>query len=227
MSKHYTPGLFEPDALLRVFISLLVISKVGDGEYLVPCVLEVSSIYPSPPLPKGCVRSSFIVNFSKNSPIFGIYGCTVSSVRSDAGWKLLTEGGEAIQVARNSTMFELPASFPGKITILDPLSSYLQVVVELPLAFTSKKEAKSLYPRIRDAIFTAVKRAMKTLNYKVYTPELTFLCPEQSSLCSVMPHPATVKQGILVCSLKPSVVCHQLSEEQQKWLPKHAGEGHI
>ena len=224
LSKHYTAGLFESEALLQVFTSLLVISEVGAGQYLVPCVLEVSSIYPSPPLAKGCVRSSFVLNFSKNSPIFGIYGCTISSLMSDAGWKLLTERGEVVQVARNCTTFELPASITGKVTLLDPLSSYLEVVVELPHAVSSKKEARSLHPSVRDSTITAVRKAMKTLNYKVYTPELTFLCPEQSSLCSTMPHPATVKKGLLLCSLKPSSVCHQLTEENKKWLPKPTGE---
>ena len=227
LSKHYTAGLFESEALLQVFTSLLVISEVGAGQYLVPCVLEVSSIYPSPPLAKGCVRSSFVLNFSKNSPIFGIYGCTISSLMSDAGWKLLTERGEVVQVARNCTTFELPARITGKVTLFDPLSCYLEVVVELPHAFAFSKQRKTLYPKIRDATITAVRKAMKTLNYKVYTPELTFLCPEQSSLCSESPHPATLleEEGhhVLVCSIRPSSVCHPVSGENRKWLPKPTG----
>ena len=217
-------GLFESEALLQVFTSLLVISEVGAGKYLVPCVLEVSSIYPSPPLAKGCVRSSFVLNFSKNSPIFGIYGCTISSLMSDAGWKLLTERGEVVQVARNCTTFELPARITGKVTLFDPLSCYLEVVVELPHAFAFSKQRKTLYPKIRDATITAVRKA---LNYKVYTPELTFLCPEQSSLCSESPHPATLleEEGhhVLVCSIRPSSVCHLVSGENRKWLPKPTG----
>ena len=49
-----------------------------------------------------------------------------------AGWKLLTEGGEPVQVARNSVALKMLKSLSGKITFLDPLSSYLEVVVELP-----------------------------------------------------------------------------------------------
>ena len=31
------------------------------GEYIVPCVIDVSSIYPSPQIPDGSVQSSFIL----------------------------------------------------------------------------------------------------------------------------------------------------------------------
>ena len=221
LSKHYTRDLFRPEDLLRVFISLLVVSEVGKGEYLVPCVLEVNSIYPSSRLPVGILRSSFILHFSNKSPIFGIYGCTISSLMSDAGWKLLTEEGETVQVARNSITFELPASVPGKVTLRDPLSSYLEVVVQLPHHFATR-HSKTLYPKIREAVVTAVKKAMKTLHYTVYSPELTFLCPGSSSQCSKRPHPSMLMEdrSILVCSLKPSSVCHPVTQEQKKWLPK-------
>ena len=72
-----------------------------------PCVLEVSSIYPSPPITEGNVHSSFILHFSKKSPMFGVYCCTISSLMTDAGWKLMTEDCEVVQVARNSLHLKL------------------------------------------------------------------------------------------------------------------------
>ena len=99
LSKHYTGELFGPKELLDVLVSLFVVSEVGMGEYIMPSVLDVSSIYPSPSLPDGSVRSSFILHFSKKSPMFGIFCCTTASLMSSAGWKLLTEGGEVVQVA--------------------------------------------------------------------------------------------------------------------------------
>ena len=65
-----------------------------------------------------------------------------------AGWKLLKENGEAVQVARNSVAFKMLKSLSGKITFLDPLSSYLEVVVELPEIVA--KVNSSFYFQIRD-----------------------------------------------------------------------------
>ena len=218
-SKHYRSGLFSPEDLLKILKSVLVVTEVGRGEYLVPCVLEVSSIYPSPSLPEGSVRSSFALHFSKKSPIIGIYCCAVSYLMSEAGWKPLTEGGEVVQVARNSITFEAPRGLPGKLCFLDPLSSYLEVVVELPTIVAEVRSAE-LYSEIRDTFFTAIQRAMETLHYKVRTPELSFLCPEQSDRCSKRPHLATVdhSQTLLKCSIKPGTVFSPLTHDQKMWL---------
>ena len=222
LSKHYTGNLFGPEDLLKVLVSRLVVTEVGKEEYIVPCVLDVSSIYPSPRIPDGSVQSSFIVHFSKKSPMFGIYCCTISSLMSDAGWKLLTEDGEVVQVARNSIAFEMPMKFPGKVTFSDPLTSYLEVTVELPSTVAAEYSTK-LYSDVRDTFFTATKKAMETLRYEVRAPELSFLCP--SSQCSTKPHPSILveSQGLLKCSLKPSTVCNVLTEEQKIWLPDAAG----
>ena len=219
-SKHYN-NHFTPDHLLKILQSLLIVTKVTKGEYLMPCVLGVSNIYPSLPLQKDNVRSSFVLHFSKKSPILGIYCCAISYLLTKAGWKLLTRDGEVVQVARNSTTFELPEKLAGKLAFLDPLSSHLEVVVELPRIVACKNTA-TLFPKIRDTFITAVKQAMKILNYKVKTPELSFLCPEQSSRCSIFPHLATVDESheYLTCSKNPGSVCHPLSPDQKIWLLK-------
>ena len=219
LSKHYKSELFAEEDLLRVLVSLLIVTEVDTGEYLVPCVLEVSSIYPSPCLPEDTVRSSFIFLFSKKSPMFGIYCCTVSSLISNTRWELLTEEGEAVPVARNSFSFKMPKGLPGKLTFLDPLSSYMEVVLEFP-ANIAPTLSTTLYHDIRDTFSTAMERAMRTLHYDVRLPELSFLCPEQSSKCCLLAHPATVddSRSFLTCSLKPASVCHPLTQLQKMWL---------
>ena len=225
LSKHYINELFEPKHLLKIFISLLIVSEVAGNDYIVPSVLEVSSIYPFPPVLEGNMRSSFILHFSKTCPMFGVYCCTVSSLMSDFGWKLLTADGEGVQVARNSIAFALPGDWshcPGTVTLLDPLSSYFRVVLEVPASLSSK-DCLKLYPQIRNTCLAAVKKAMKTLHYEASPPDVSFLCPKQSSVCSRMPHPSIVVESlnILKCSLKPHV-SHPLTDEQKIWLPKAA-----
>ena len=113
----------------------------------------------------------------------------------------------------------MPRGFPGKLTFLDPLSSYLEVVLEFPANITPELCAK-LYREIRDTFITSIEKAMKTLNYEVRTPEVSFLCPEQSSACSPLPHPATVddSHSFLRCTFNPGSVSHSLTQEQKMWL---------
>ena len=218
-SKHYNK-YFTLEGLLEILKSLFIITEVGPGEYLMPCVLKVSDTFPSPPTPKGNVRSSFLLHFSKKSPMLGIYCCTIAYLLTKADWKLLTKDGEVVQVARNSISFQLPGPTAGKLAFLDPLSSYLGVVVELPRIVACKQSSK-LFPQIRDTFITAIQRAMRTLNYEVRTPELSFLCPEQSSQCSPFPHLASVDTSneLLTCTKNPGSVCHPLSPHQKMWLP--------
>ena len=218
LSRHYTGDLFRAEDMLKVFVSRLILSEVGPGQYLVPCVLGVGNIYPSTQMDQSNVHSSFILYFSKKSPMCGLYCCTTSSLMSDAGWKLLTEGGEVVQVARNSITFEMPLGFPGQLTFRDPLSSYLEVTIDLP-AFVAVEHSPMLYHEIRSAFFMTVRKAMETLHYEVRTPELSFLCPEPSSQCSTRPHVATVDKthSFLKCSRNPGKVCFALTSEQKMW----------
>ena len=219
-SKHYSSKHFTPEDLLKVLKSLFIVTEVGPGEYLMPCVLEVSDIFPSPPVPKGNVRSSFVLHFSKKSPMLGIYCCTISYLLTKVGWKLLSKGGKVVQVARNSISFKLPRKLAGKLTFFDPLSSYLEVAVELP-EIVAHKHSAALFSAIRNTFIAAVRQAMRTLNYEVKTPELSFLCPEQTSRCSIFPHLATVDElgELLTCSRNPGTVCHPLTPDQKMWLP--------
>ena len=225
-SKHYSSKHFTPEDLLKVLKSLFIVTEVGPGKYLMPCVLEVSDIFPSPPVAKGNVRSSFVLHFSKKSPMLGIYCCTISYLLTVAGWKLFSKGGEVVQVARNSIAFQLPQELPGKLTFLDPLSSYLEVVVEMP-AMIAKEHSTALYREIRDTFLAGVEQAMQTLNYEVRTPELSFLCPEQSSLCSTSPHLAVVNltHSFLTCSISPDSVAIPLTPDHKMWLASSSASG--
>ena len=225
-SKHYSSKHFTPEDLLKVLKSLFIVTKVGPGEYLMPCVLEVSDIFPSPQSAVSKVRSSFVLHFSKKGPMLGIYCCTISYLLTVAGWKLFSKGGEVVQVARNSIAFQLPQELPGKLTFLDPLSSYLEVVVEMP-AMIAEEHSTGVYWEIRDTFLAGVEQAMRTLNYEVRTPELSFLCPEQSSLCSTSPHLAVVNltHSFLTCSISPDSVAIPLTPDHKMWLASSSASG--
>ena len=222
-SKHYGSKHFTEEDLLKVLKSLFIVTEVGPGEYLMPCVLEVSDIFPSPQSAVSKVRSSFVLHFSKKSPMLGIYCCTISYLLTKAGWKLFSKGGEVVQVARNSIAFQLPQELPGKLTFLDPLSSYLEVLVEMP-AVIAEEHSAALYREIHNTFLAGVEQAMQTLNYEVRTPELSFLCPEHSSLCSTSPHLAVVNltHSFLTCSISPDSVAIPLTPDHKMWLASSA-----
>ena len=225
-SKHYSSKYFTPEDLLKILKSLFIVTEVGPREYLMPCVLEVSDIFPSPPMPKGSIRSSFLLHFSKKSPMLGIYCCTISYLLTAAGWKLLVKNGEVVQVCRNSMTFELPLDTAGRLTFLDSLASYLEIVIEHPVMIAEQRTR--LYQAIHGTFLTAIKQAMKTLHYEVMAPELSFLCPEQSCRCSCFPHLAIVNaaQSSLTCSISPASVLHPLSQDQLLLLTTFA-EGEV
>ena len=245
MKKHYIKELFQAEDLLKLLISLLVISPFRKKEFIMPCVLEVDKVCLPSSIPDGSVRSSFIFHFSDKSPMFGVYCCTVSSLISKAAWELLIEDGNVMQVARNSFTFKAPRDLPGKLIFRDPLSSYLEVILELPKA----EHSVTLYREICKVFFESITSAMETLHYDVLLPKVSFLCPEPSARCSKEPHPGIVidsqkephpgividsqkephpgividSQKYLKCSIKPSSVYFLLTEEQKMW-QKAAGK---
>ena len=160
LSKHYTEGLFEPHNLLAVLVSKLVVTKVSQDEFMMPCVMDMRDIFPSPPpIDDHVLRSSFALHFSKKSPMLGVFCCTVAYLLSNAGWELLTENDDVVMVARNSVAFKMPKRLPGKLTFIDPVSSYFLVEVELPAIVHSPAK---IYQEIRD--FTAMMQALGNLN---------------------------------------------------------------
>ena len=224
-SKHYDNKMFGPHELLTVLKDLLVVGEIGLDEYLMPCVLDLSCIYPSPQVADGFMQDSFILLFPKHCATLGIFCAACSFLLKDSKWRLLTEGGEVVLVARNSIAFQMPRGCGGQVTLKDPLSSYLEVSVELPTHITGQHRA-TLYNEIRVTLLSAVEGAMKTHNRTVTAPQVSFLCPEKSGKCSLLPHPATIDeaQTSLTCSQAPGRVSHPLTEQHRMWLAHVAGE---
>ena len=218
--KHSEKQIFGPQELLTVLEDLLVIGKIDSDEYLMPCVLDISCIYPSPQAADGFTQESFILLFPKHCSMLGIFCAACSFLLRESGWRPLTEGGEVVKVARNSISFQMPEGGGGQVTLKDPLSSYFEVSVELPTHITGKHRAE-LYQRIQGTLLSAVEGAMKIHNRIVTAPQVSFLCPEKSDKCSSnVPHPATIDeaQTSLTCSQAPSKVSHPLTEKHRMWL---------
>ena len=67
LATHYVEGLFEAHHLLKILVSKLVVTEVSKNEFMMPSVMEVSDIYPSPRISEDTIRSSFVLHFSDKS----------------------------------------------------------------------------------------------------------------------------------------------------------------
>ena len=129
-TKHYKEGLFAPQDLLELLVSVRAIAKIRDGEYLMPALLphldstQVSRFYQQStsliicrPI-QGCIPS-------------GLFCCLVAHLLSPTNpspWKVCMERDKPLCLYRNCISF-IHKCTPGIVTLVD-MFSYIQVHVE-------------------------------------------------------------------------------------------------
>ena len=207
--SHYVPNVFRKEDLIVVFIHLKIMAKVGDGEYLMPCLLKrVQGLPRLVPGMSSLIVPALLLYFGPDGPQLGVYCFLLSSLITDAGWELLKEGRYPVQVCRNQAKFKLPGKNPGCVTITDSFSSFFHVAIEPP-EDTSDERIHQIYeevcPIIREAVLTGIRKASLKLNYTNSIPEVAFPCSkhEASGL-----HPAVISStGLLTCTSNSRVCC--------------------
>ena len=211
--SHYVPNVFRKEDLIEVFIHLGIMAKVGDGEYLMPCLLK--RVEGLPHLVPGIPALLFY--FGPDGPQLGVYCFLLSSLITYAGWELLKEGSYPVQVCRNQAKFKLPGKNPGCVTITDSFSSFFHVAIEPP-EDTSDERIREIYeevcPIIREAVLTGIRKASLKLNYTNSIPEVAFPCSKHKASGV---HPAVISStGLLTCTSN-SRVCCEMTPLHQLW----------
>ena len=128
--SHYVPKVFMKEELILLFKHLRIMAEVGDGEYLVPCLLKKDDIPRSLPGVAAQVISPLLFYFDEDGPKLGVYCFLISTLITENGWKLLTENRCPVQVSRNKVQFALPGDNPGCVTITDSFSTFFHVIIE-------------------------------------------------------------------------------------------------
>ena len=214
----YVRGLFEEMHLILLFKKLLIIAEIGNGKYLMPCLLEEEEVKFYPDLESKIPALLFY--FGENGPKLGVYCFLLASLISDAKWKLLTENGTPVQLSRNRVRFAIPGNNPGCVTISESYSTFFHISIEFPNKITEEMALKicnDICPTIREAILTHIRNASHKLNYDDSTPEAAFLCSKHDEM--VPPHPATISSiGLLTCTTHPRSVFSELSDKHKIWL---------
>ena len=114
--------------MVDVLETLLIICKVDEEKYLMPCLLTTT-----PTSVTQSTKHSMLLHFPQGLARFGIYCCTVCKLVSSCKWKLYLKNG----IYRNCFQFTLP-DCGGIVTINDSFSSFFQVVVDIPPKLSRK-----------------------------------------------------------------------------------------
>ena len=216
--SHYIFNVFRREDLIEVFIHLRIMAKVGDEEYLMPCLLKrVKGLPCLVPGMSSLVVPALLFYFGADGPQLGVYCFLLSSLITDAGWKLLKEGRYPVQVCRNQAKFELPGGNPGCVTITDSFSSFFHVAIEPP-EDTSDERIREIYEEecstIREAVLTGIRKASQKLNYITSIPKVAFACSKHEATSF---HPATVfGKDLLICTENRRVCC-EMTPLHQLW----------
>ena len=220
----YIPKLFEEDHLILLFKHLLIVAQVGEGKYLMSCLLRVeeeSVSNPSPDLTSQIVLP-LLFYFGPDGPKLGVYCCLLSALITESKWQLLMEDGNPVQLSRNRARFTIPGNHPGFITITDSFSSFFHVDISFPSDISPARAleiCEEVCPIIRETILSGIRKALRRLNYNTSIPETAFLCPKHQPTL----HPATISsRGLLTCTTHPASVFSEMTEQHRIWLGKES-----
>ena len=214
-SSHYVPKVFMKEHLILLFKHLRIMAEVGEGEYLVPCLLKTEGIPRTLPDVAAQVVSALLFYFNEDGPKLGVYCFLIASLITEFNWKLLSENRCPVQISRNRVQFALPGGNPGCVTITDSFSTFFHVVIEPPedaSADRVRQICEELCPTIRETILTGIRKASQKLNYDNSIPQVAFPCSKHEDL-----HPAIISSsGLLTCTANPRVY-NEMTEQHQLW----------
>ena len=213
--SHYVPKIFMKEELILLFKHLRIMAEVGEGEYLVPCLLKKDDIPRSLPGVAAQVVSPLLFYFDEDGPKLGVYCFLIATLITEFGWKLLIENRCPVQVSRNKVQFTLPGDNPGCVTITDSFSTFIHVIIEPPEDASTDRVhqiCEKLCPSIRETILTGIRKASQKLNYNNSIPQIAFPCSKHEDL-----HPAIISStGLLTCTANPRVYS-DMTEQHHIW----------
>ena len=209
--KHYKEGLFSPQDLLALLVSVRVIAMIRDGEYLMPALLahmeceQVSQYLHQ--------STSLIIRPTQGCIPSGLFCCLVAHLLSPTNsspWKVCIVRNKPLRLYRNCISFERMGTTD--IVTLGDMLSHIEVCV----CDASGKVCRE----IRDSVYSGIKSACSVLKYCGVQFEDAFMCAGPSCR-SDLPHLAVVVRKGLTYKWKCTIVGDQngdLSEDNLMWL---------
>ena len=213
----YKPGEFSQNDLLLLLKELLIIAKVEEDRYFMPCVLPVEQRN-SDARRKLIAKSAFaplVFSFNGYSPR-GLYCALIVYLtsHSQAGtdvWNITLTDYD-LEQKRNLIEFHMQTSTEDSIgtVLIEDMPSFVVVY-----AFGCEPK---YCQKIRLTVYTAVLHATEKLHYdhKKIECKVGFLC---DGSCGIEPEHAAVVQsdGKVKCTKNPREESKSLTKEQQPW----------
>ena len=175
--------------MVGVLETLLIICKVDEEKYLMPCLLTTTTASVAQ-----SSNPSMLLHFPKGLARFGVFCCTICKLISSCKWKLYMKAYNH----RNSFHFTIPHC-PGFVTLNDSFGSFFQVVLHIPLKFCRKSV------EIRNTLMRVINEVTEELRYIPDQPVLAFLC-EYPHDPVMAPHAAEyIEDNCVLCTNDPMV----------------------
>ena len=165
--KHYKKGLFTPQDLLALLVSVHAIAMIRDGEYLMPALLphldcdQVSQYLHQ--------STSLIIRPTQGCIPSGLFCCLVAHLLSPtnpSSWKVCIIRNNPLRLYRNCISFERKGTTD--IVTLGGMLSHIEVCVS--------DASSGVCKEIRDSVYSGIKSACSVLKYHGVQFEDAFMC---------------------------------------------------
>ena len=217
--KHYIPGMFSPEHMIKLFKYLLILADLNDTEYFMPSLLQTLEPSQLNERRASCVSACapLVVFFPDGLPL-GMLCSLVVFLLSQANhfptaWKLEVEPtGNPTCLFQNCINFVIPG-VPGSVTLFDCVK-FFEIHACAPSELLPE-----LCPLVRNAVFSGLESASIVLEYSDTKPLPACICPCNRSSS----HPATISrdQSWWICS-RNSNIHGKLQDKHRLWLPRKA-----
>ena len=187
--------------MVEVLETLLIICKVDEEKYLMPCLLTTTTLLTQ------STKPSMLLHFPQGIARFGIFCSTVCKLITSCKWKLHSKARNH----RNSFQFVVPRC-PGIVTLNDCFDSFFEVVLDIPPKFAHKCVEK-----IRNTLMRIINEVTEELRYIPDQPVMAFLC-EHSHDPVMAPHAAEYIEDDCVLCTKDPMVTAGVTENNKMWL---------
>ena len=189
--KHYKEGLFTPQDLLKLLVSVGAIAMVSNGEYLMPALLPHLD---SDRLSKyGQQNTSLIIRSTQGCIPSSLFCCLVAHLLSPTNtfsWKVCMERDKPLCLYRNCITFRLMHTT--EIVTLVDMFSYIVVCID--------EMSSTVCREIKHCVYSGIKSVCRVLKYQGVQFEDAFMCAG-ASCTSDPPHVAIVVSKKWRCSI--------------------------
>ena len=171
--SHFVDELFVSDDLLELLVHLLVVAKISEDHYFMPCVLPELSIEELSGHrinPSKAMLAPLLIHYPGEWFPSGIFTSLISFLENRSDWKVILKHGTPSCLHKNCVKFRLQTS-PVTITLIYSLK-YIEIHVRVPACDISKDSCIGICSIVLDGL----ESSAKVQNYKHLNPQLAFFC---------------------------------------------------